>query len=284
MKKTFIIAVSVLLSPLCAHADGYTWNGGGTITTEKWGTQGNWTLDSGILWNSTGNGPGTTNSNMWEDITVKDAKGAIDSLEGWDLDLTLKNAELTINTLVKFQTTGSEFCELNIDETSKLTIGQFGGGTMGNHVAVVNHGQLEINLNKAMVSFTFDLGGTGVVTINGDHDLNITSLTANLLATPSSSFTLTSGEGYTAMTRTLMTLSDTARGDFDVAGTGTTISNTGELVRGTTRTNTAADIGKYFVEYNGTTKAITLTYVVPEPTTATLSLLALAGLAARRRR
>ena len=131
MKPSTIFFSSLLaaaaMSTVPAFAD-YTWKGGDTITQDLWQTESSWT-HTGSSWSSSGSGPGTTNSAMWDKIVISgesgnQISGSINSLEGWALNLNLKNTLLTVGNLVKFQGGTS----ITLDDTSVLTVNGFSVG------------------------------------------------------------------------------------------------------------------------------------------------------------
>ncbi len=154
-----------------------------------------------------------------------------------------------------------------------------------------------------------DLSTETLIAAYGGSNLN-GSLSANMFAIQltDAGYTLTAGRGQTnwsdtaasptsysfsenKSTATALTLStDTV---YTVSVVGTDQSQTVTLMQGDTTITTLASYngnmnnsvnGNMNTRYNQAFNPNAVTPVVPEPTTATLSLLALAGLAARRRR
>ncbi len=275
MKKTFATVCALVAFGLAAQAD-YTWNGGATITQEAWQDQDNWTLSGSSTWTGTGTGPASPNSDMWGNVSISDASGSIDNLEGWNFHLSLTNADLTVSGVKKFQGGAS----LTIDENSSFTIQNFGyaAGNDGGAVTVNNAGTFTTTLSKNTggSGYTLNLGETGVVNINsnGNHSFGLTALTATL---PTGLASLT-GTGVTTVTRQLVSLGSgaslTGNQTITITDNGfTAVDSLDELVAGT-----------YYLSNTADGISVTYAVAVPEPATATLSLLALAGLAARRRR
>ena len=120
------ITVAALLAAGTAFANAaYVWTG---AVDSSWNTQGNWDLTEGSTWNSAGgSGPGTTGSNMWDEIkfdgsSMTNAPTAPASLEGWNVKLNLVNgANVTLNSFAKWQS-GQGQSYIYVDATSSLTI------------------------------------------------------------------------------------------------------------------------------------------------------------------
>lgn len=282
MKKTI---VTIIALAGIVHAD-FVWNGGDTISSPKWSNQDNWTLTNGTTW-TVGNesGPGMTGSDKWEPIVVSNASGSIRNFEGWALNLTLINSQMIVNELVKFQNNTGKGCTLNIDKDSSLIIDKYSGaGNDGESVNVNCDGVLTISYahNQGGAGISAVLGTSGMIILN-KHRTNLSegytakvlTLEADLLADA----TLGMGE---IGTRTLIELSKYTSMN-ELSANNITIN----AAEGWTRINSAeeaTDPGQYYW-VSQSEEGIKLNYVtIPEPTTATLSLLALAGLAARRRR
>ncbi len=241
----------------------FTWNGGESITQQLWQTESSWTLDGDTTWKDGGTGPLSPGSDMWDQTNISNASGSIDNLEGWEFKLNLVNSNLTVASLKKLQG-GSQ---LDIDSNSTLTVTSFGGGNDGGAQIVNNYGVFNLGLNKNTGGdgFTFNLGETGIVNITGGYTLDLNTLAA----------TLTLGDSAYGE-RTLISLANGAVLD--------SVYNLNLTIDGYEQVDSEDELAanKFFVD---TTNGITVKYgVVPEPTTATLSLLALAGLAVRRRR
>ena len=287
MKKT----IALLLATSGLVQAGYVWKGDDYITTFKWNQEANWTLTDGTTWNSTSEvGPGVTNSNMWDKITVESASGSITQLEGWNLDLTLVNTQLSVSRLIKLQNEGGKSCSINIDKNSSLTITQYSGGNDGQPVYLNCEGFFSwaLDKNQGGGGTYADLGATGMVKflkhrLNTETDgftAKIMQLEADLL--DDVSFTLGQVTDRVLVELTKGTTLNTLAYD-DVK-----INASDEWIRVGSADEVVNDGNKYYwvTQNEGGVK---LSYVataapIPEPTTATLSLLALAGLAARRRR
>ena len=266
MKKT-IVALMALCS--VALAD-YTWTGGnGTITSTQWADESNWTLSGGSVWRSDGSGPGTTNSNMWDTIVLDGAGIVVDSIsqEGWAPKYTVKNGAVATFNLVKMQGASNGF---TIGDGSSLTLnvsGAYKDNTFTYNVA--DTGSLTINLQSpsgvnANGLSVFNVGTGGSVTLTAVGSVTLGGGTVNATLADA-------GDGY-IVTRELISLSNVS---FE-----TYTYNFGE---GWTAVDEITGANQYKIERTAT--GISVSYMaVPEPTTATLSLLALAGLAARRRR
>lgn len=291
-----------------AHAD-YVWSGPNSITTDGWKDKDNWTLTSGSVWKDGTNGPGITNSNMWDKIVISGASsaGAIGDengfrIEGWGLKMELKDSsKLTFDRVYKFQ----NGCEITIDSTSALTFNTFYDGNDGGVITLNNAGEFNLGYSirqQGGDGFEMNLYDTGVVNLfqqngNGNNRAKVASVEAQLVSTVPG-----------IQTRKLITM-EGSRMDFshvliddpnsdddsvkietdtyetttykftDVNGQEMTAVNSMEALL-------TATAPAYYVTKSRTGISVSYTYGlnVPEPTTATLSLLALCGLAARRRR
>lgn len=212
------------------------------------------------------------------------------------------NGALTINQNITSST-------INVDSTASLTIGS---DVKMKEVEITTSGTVNVNgttywdNNDKNGSITFNLGDTGKVAYNdikykaavGSNAGWKGSLTLNANCTEG----YLEGSSLTLMTRDLVTFTSIANnagyGDLEtflknyISGDTITLNGTDmsfSEVAFDANHLTADTVGKY--NFAITDNAIQIQYVayssdqvVPEPTTATLSLLALAGLAARRRR
>lgn len=277
MKKTIVILMALAG---VASAD-YVWKGGSTIDSDGWKNSENWTLGEGDTFN--GNGPGMSNSNMWGDIYVSGASGSVGNesnftLEGWSLDFHLSNsADLTFQRIQKFQGGAN----ITIDETSSLTIYSYYGGNDGGSINLDNKGSFTLGYSlrtQGGEGFNMNLFDTGIVTLkaqntNAANSAKVASITAMLTGTEAGiqERILINKESGVSFDSTATTYTFT-----DVNGSVMTAVDSLEAL-------VAATAPSYYVTKDD--NGIKVSYVlVPEPTTATLSLLALAGLAARRRR
>ena len=304
MKKT-IIALMAVVS--VAHAD-YVWSGPNDITTDGWKNKDNWTLTGGSAWNDGTNGPGIKNSNMWDKIVISGASssGAIGNegeffVEGWTLKMELKDSSnLTFDRVNKFQ--GG--CEITIDSTSALTFNTFYNGNDGGVITLNNAGEFNLGYSwrqQGGSGFAMNLYDTGVVNLfqqngNGNNRARVASVEAQLVSTLPG-----------IQTRNLITLegnrmdfshvwiddpnSEDPNATIEGAYETTTYKFTDVNGKEMTAVNSmdallTATAPAYYVTKSNSGISVSYTYGlnVPEPTTATLSLLALAGLAARRRR
>ncbi len=294
MKKLFAqICIFVALG-MSAQA-AYEWVGGETITQEKWNSSNSWVLTDDYTWTGKGDGPGSTNSDMWGKMVVSNAAGTISNLEGWQVDITLVNTQLTVEKLVKIQPNNGSYFKLDIDKDSKLTINDFCTSSIAAGFAIKCDGVLDINLARWVdVQGTIALGTTGCINARNNHgDTKYFNTPAELtFSLPAAdalipgTYTRTDYAGYSVVTRNLVTMdANTGIRDgmsvslIDPDGIYTKVGSANEL------TKSAADIGKYYLtNANGVYSVSYVIAAVPEPATATLSLLALAALAARRRR
>lgn len=272
MKKTLIALVA--LSGL-AMAD-YTWTGGDVIaddSVEAWKNADNWDVST-----INGNGPMTTGSNMWDKVIISNGSSIVLSnsvqIEGWVPKMEITNgSSLTVNKMAKIQNGGT----FTVGEGSSLVIATLTQGDNGYKGGVTNtfvvDGTLDINFNGPTpdhgTATSITLGGDAAVTLRNLNNVNsVMNVTADL-GTPASS-------EIQLLTRELMTLVNVTLGtvNYDMG------ANYRESAAPLTAT--AGDVGKFYVFTEG--NKLKVSYVTPEPATATLSLLALAGLAARRRR
>lgn len=203
---------------------------------------------------------------------------------------------------------GMKFNALNYDFnvkylylTSGVQIGASTGDTVGQinwsnnngaNFVMINGGWVDINANygdkidtSGMTTGSIYLNTAGALTLPEDGVLGngvTVFATLDLYADA-----IVQATGIGIVTRTLMT------GDFS-NWTGALTLNSHNITQGLVEMSsdefgsgymngfTSADVGKYYITKSDT--GLSINYIVPEPATATLSLLALAGLAARRRR
>ena len=266
-----------------ASAD-FVWLGGsGTINADQWGNQANWNLTEGDTWagtvgpGATGQPSGDSGDAMYKAHTVIGESITIQPLlEGWKNTVTINNNSTVSATFSKFQ-------------GSTITV------ESGSTFNVVVNGDVKDGQ-------TYTIDGTMILDASGD-DSNLSNVSLTL--GNNASFTLKGcNHGLTY---------EYQQGKY--ANTGTVTINTnlfgtesGILSRtligydsanivleriscnfGENWTNVGAEgeiTEAYQYKLVNTSNGLTVEYAVniPEPTTATLSLLALAGLAARRRR
>lgn len=281
----------ILITLLCLAGlsqAAFVWIGG-EITTSAWDNQYNWAITGNTSfggndghWGS--KGPGVPGSDKWDTITLNKAAGNIAELEGWNIKLRLISSTLTVDKLKKFQVGENAVAQLDIDSSSILTFRSFADGNDGGLATINCDGvfNLAYTKNQGGDGFAANLGKTGI--------MNLTS---------------SSGEAYTAKIKTLSASleTDAIRGErslitlgdnmsFDSTETTITVTaaDNWEKVNNEQEAEAAAEAGRdtYWITKDG--KGIFLSWLkgknesVPEPSTATLSLLALAALAARRRR
>lgn len=238
-----------------------------------------------------------TNGTLSVAGTVTNANVA---LNGAEVNVTGSGA-LTINKAITSTT-------INVDSTASLTIGdnvKMKNVELTTSATVTVGGTTYWDNNPSNGPITFNLGDTGKVAYNNilyksAGTTNQPGWVGSLTLNANCSEGFLEGSALKLMTRDLVTFSSIANnadyGDLDgflknyISGDTITLNgkdlefseaafNAGSL--------TADDVGKY--NFAITNNAIQLQYVayssnIPEPATATLSLLALAGLAARRRR
>ena len=279
MKKTLITLAALATST--AFAD-WTWQGGNTITTDLWNTTTNWTGTGDNSGNPT-KGPGTAGSNIWNPIVVSNASGTVTGMEGWELDLTLNNAHLTM-TSKKLQNP----TKLTLDGTSSLTLNVTEGNCQGTKT-ISTAGFLTINVNATVGSnnkgtWNATLIDGGSLSFGGSSTSSIGSLTLNLSGSNLFSGYSAIGNAYELVTVTVVSITGgTSFSSVDLTE-GSTLGGFEMELSNEDLTASADNLGKYTISQGDGGISITYVTATPEPTTATLSLLALAGLCARRRR
>ncbi len=313
MKIHFSRCLPVLLVALCmsAHAE-YIWVGAvdpgtskkidGTTVRGNWAIKENWECTNGDEWVDGVDGPGyqgDTTNGMWGAIIIRNTttqpdldgfstfnRANVAALQGHQLRLTLENASFSVGTIRQF----SGNCELNIDENSCLRITGPQVATADDSSVIVNcDGTFRMSLSNNTGNFIFNLGETGYAKIDGEKTnltLGLTKLTFSL---PDPVYTLPN-TAFEPTTRQLVTLweGQTATPSLSIASDAITLDEESLLHYVQVFSEDEVVEGTYFIKNNEEGIAVVygarLADAIPEPTTATLSLLALAGLAARRRR
>ena len=308
------ITVAALLAAGTAFANAaYVWTG---AVDSSWNNQGNWDLPGGSTWNSAGGtGPGTTGSDMWDEIMFDGTKystapTAPASLEGWNVKLNLVNgANVTLNSFVKWQTGGQSY--IRVDETSSLTISaadNFGYRGDATSFDIASYEGLKLtnsvwNYDDSSPAFNINLHEQGSVwaewSLKGDIHIVFTA-DLEYSTTNEGQYTIeeTSADGqYRLVQRTLWVNEHDNGGLIDSDGHVFTLN--GDTLEKSTGTLTASadSVGKYYLEkidtvdadYTGVGgKNIVVSYVevIPEPSAFGLlaGLGALALVASRRRR
>ena len=303
------ITVAALLAAGTAFANAaYVWTG---AVDSSWNNRDNWELTAGSTWNSAGgSGPGTTGSNMWDEIkfdgsSMTNAPTAPTSLEGWNVKLNLVNgANVTLNSFVKWQTLGQP-SYIHVDETSSLTISSADNFGYRNEAASFEIASYEgLKLTNSVWSdagpspaFNINLHEQGSVWAEWSLSGNISIVfTADLeySSTNEGQYTITgtSDDGqYRLVQRTLWVNENDNGGLIDsddhvfMLGDDKLEKSENALIA------SADDLGKYYLEKIdtvGTGKNIVVSYVevIPEPSAFGLlaGLGALALVASRRRR
>ena len=274
MKKTLSIAALLCVLGVCAHAASMVteWTGGAGPTegnTYELGNAGNWS--NGIPSRGNGQGPDVIFNNAG---TVNVNGAMVDTSDGGGITVT-GNSNVTVG--------GTRY-------TGNVTVGS--GSTL-------NLGQVDFKSSDITLDGTLNLtvcgidpGGNGarlVFGIGGIMNVNqkiwgaSSFSVSGLLATTSTDLTV--GE-FQFVTRTLVTSAgfdggSIALGDF-TAEDGSALTKASGLMEG----NAADYQGQYYLyTENGDVKVqYVVAGAVPEPATATLSLLGLAALMLRRRR
>lgn len=279
MKNTLIIMVALAAST--AFAD-WTWQGGSTITTDLWNTPSSWTNGNS---GTPSTGPGTSGSGIWDPIIVSDASGSVTGIEGWKLNLTLSNSQLVI-TSKKLQKTTS--LTLDADSSLSLTLIQ-GEGNVGGAKTIDTAGALSIDITTDVTSNnkgTWDvtLTGNGSLSFSGANNNPIGTLTLDLTKSNLFSGYSVIGNTYELVTVNVVTVTGRTTFDSVALADGSKLGGFDMTLSESELSASATNLGKYTISQGDGGVFITYVTATPEPTTATLSLLALAGLCARRRR
>lgn len=274
MRKTLI----TLMALTGVASAEFQWNAeAGNYTNNDWCTQSNWTGYTST-WND-GKGPGGLASNMYDEaITINNASiftGV--AFESWNLQLTLSNGAQIKDATFK-----------NISGGGYINIGTgcvfSGAQTSGN----ANNGTITYTVADAgALTLSYKHNGYGdgsnIFNLGENGSVNLTS-SANrgqaIGGTNTFNATLVASEQGGLTSRVLANVSNLTLNGLAYNFEGWTLSS--EEI---TEANYMNHIGEYWVS-NADNK-LTVYYAtapIPEPTTATLSLLALAGLAACRRR
>lgn len=279
----------ILISLLClagVSQAAFVWIGG-EITTAAWNNQFNWAITGNTSFGgNTGqwgnNGPGVPGSEKWDTITLNKAAGNIAELEGWNIKLRLISSTLTVDKIKKFQVGTDAVAQLDIDSSSILTFGSFADGNDGGLTTINCDGvfNLAYTKNQGGDGFAANLGKTGIMNLTSSSGTAYTAKIKSLSASLETD--AIRGE------RSLITLGDNMSFDSTATTITVTAADNWKKVNNEQEAEAAAEAGQdtYWITRNG--KGIFLSWLkgesVPEPSTATLSLLALAALAARRRR
>lgn len=285
MKKTFALLLS--LTGLAQAA--FVWIGETPITDSSWNDQYNWAITGNTSFGGNdghwgGSGPGIPNSNKWDQITLNNAAGTISTLEGWCIQMKLVSTTLTVQNIKKFQHGDGGKCQLDIDAASILTLQGYSGGNDGGGVTLNCEGvfNLAYTKNQGGEGFAADLGKTGIMNLTSSSGTAYTAKLKSLTATLET-------EAITGK-RSLVTLGENM--SFDNTSTAITIQagDNWQQVNNEQEARQAAEEGQDSFWVSKEADGIFLSWIkgesesVPEPSTATLSLLALAALVARRRR
>ena len=150
-----------------------------TVTSTEWNTRDYWS--TGQIWG--GNGPGTTDSGMWNPIYLNGVTASGISFEGWKLRLILANSQLTASTN-KLQSADGDNVTIDIDQASKLHLtlktptAEGGGNDPGTHTFNIN-GRMTIKTVSGHFAGsstnTVNLGTTGSFTFEADNSQTIGS-------------------------------------------------------------------------------------------------------------
>lgn len=285
MMKLALIAFFGISILSVSQAAEYTWI---STTDTDWGTASNW---------ENGSAPGAT----FSDCTINITNGGTAIWSGTDGDRKSSSTTFNVqnNSTLQLGTKGANSEALlnnprfdgsyNIGYGSTVTVcaGQL-EGTSNIYGTLIVHNQIA----PATDNITLNFGQTGqIVYADGSRNgIEGNTRTITLSATLDTWAATQSESGYEVVTRYLIAgdsgndFSTTLYQSLTLAG-GTIVDTANNVLTKSdvALTASAEDLGKYYIVSDS--KGIGISYVtVPEPATATLSLLALAGLATRRRR
>lgn len=310
MKK--YIAIAALLAAGSAFANAaYVWTG---TSSSDWADASNWTLTDGSTWTEGSNGPGTKDSNMWDEILFDGGKyntaPNVPKFEGWNLKVRLVNkAQITLtDTFYKFQNGGNNpGSYFDVDSISKLVIdwqSNYDNGQVSNIAFnISSYEGLEFKECVFANSGTFNINLSAEGSVKADWSL---SGNINILFSADLKYSETNGGQYTyevsddgcyrIVTRVLWENrhdnGGLINGDHKFTLDGET------LVKSNSALEANADsLGKYYIEkvttdtvsHNIPGANIVVRYVeaIPEPSTfgllAGLGALALVGTRRRRK-
>ena len=300
MKKT-LFTVALFACASTAFADWY-WQGGATIDTESWGNVDNWNSAADGTGSAPAQAPATTGSNIWDKLHFDGVSGGYQDgkLEGWSLNLDLTNSSSLSLNVGKLQSSSS----ISVDASSSLLLNI---GTSGYSYSSAGDKSFDI-AGQVTLKFTGKPNANAAwnVTLRGNGTLNIVRNTATLDSsyTGFSSLTLNLSNSslFTTVEQALAyevcsvkvvgLSSENSSANMPIDATQVSLAagtKLGELdaVLVSSADDLVADadhLGNYMFEVKDDGIYVNYVAAVPEPTTATLSLLALAGLCARRRR
>ena len=300
------ITVAALLAAGTAFANAaYVWTG---AVDSSWGTQGNWELTGTSTWNPGSSGPGTTGSNMWDEIKFDGTKystapTAPDWLEGWNVKLNLVNgANVTLNSFKKWQTEGQSY--IYVDETSSLTISSADNFGYRNDAASFDIASYEgLKLTRSVWSdagpspaFNINLREQGSVwaewSLSGDISIVFTA-DLKYSTTNAGQYTIddTSADGQYRLVQRTLWVNENDNGGLIDSDDHVFMLGDDKLEKSTgTLTASADSLGKYYLDKitagGATNIVVSYVEVIPEPSAFGLlaGLGALALVASRRRR
>lgn len=275
MKRTLIALLA--LGGIAGAAD-YTWNGGLKIDAAAWAEEGNWILAEGVTWNTAGSGPGTTGSNMWGPIVINTPGAVVSdvSLEGWQPQISITNGASATLTMAKIQA-DHDIASFVVGAGSSLTLhdnGPYKDGLVT--YTIEDAASLTVIINTTgtvSADSVFNLGSYGSAIFRSSENRTLGGTGNTINATLAKAVEGIAGD--TIYTRKLIGLENVVFNNMRYNfGEGWDEVGSVDDITGFNQYAITSDASGIWVSYK----------LVPEPATATLSLLALAGLAARRRR
>jgi len=287
MKKTYILIalLAAASSPAMAQDDPLAISKDGTYL--KIATDGTYTINSVTVEHYEGNNTtltvtGESNpEDVWNNFPAGSVINNADIDEGY-LSITLKDAVTFTNNAtidLSYTYTISPGWDVNSFQSIEVQAGS----------TFINHGSVTAGFNVQNNSVvTAQDGSSFAGSMRLGYGSSVGTLTLNGAVTMSSDLEVNNGSLIFAEGSSLdmkggsITLSETSSIIYQVDGVADESVRANELFR---NANIGDDVAITVKGINGSEYKTTLgALTVPEPTTATLSLLALAGLAARRRR
>ena len=269
-KETTITGAATVSGTLSMGADSSitTLTGSGTLKATGGTTEA--TNASGFTGTLDAAGGSLTASGGIASLTAVKATGGNIILQG-AADLTLTEVVVSSGKTISAYTEDSNFVNFSAKD---VRVGEGGGSLIGN-LSISNGGTLTLNAvdgtsgtGLTLSNTVSTLADTGITSTSGSLTLG-TGLTLNLL-----NLNVKQGESLTLFSGV-------------TSVNGLSDDDLGKLTAGTLAAEdvfSGVGTGDFNLSYSNNIVALVANRAVPEPTTATLSLLALMGLAARRRR